>query len=368
MRLLIINFEMDENSGARAWQARVARELAGACEYVVVLTRQLGRFVQPENMHIEVIPRRPLGIPGRLGGKWMVNLQLFRLCRQYRIDACFVHMASEWTYILYPTFRLLGIPVLMWYAHGTVTGKLRLAHQCATRVVTSTPEGFRIPSSKVRVIGQGIDTEVFRPQLVTGPRRDLVTISRVSRRKRLELLLSVMTWLQKDPEGAQLRLRIVGPALNHDDLAYDRELRTRVWDEGLQNSVEFVGFVPQERTPNFYGSAFLHINVSETGSMDKTVLEALSCGCPVLTSNPAFRQLLGGFPNFMIGNESPEAIARQVLDLYHHSDEYSAASLRDLVAGNHDVYSYVRQVTEQLIEMISPKPRTDSATRGCLGS
>lgn len=368
MRLLIVNFEMDENSGVRAWQARVARELAGACEYVVVLTRQVGQFVRPENMHIEVLPRRPLGIPGRLGGKWMVNLQLFRLCRQYRIDACFVHMASEWVYILYPTFRLLGIPVLMWYAHGTVTGRLRLAHQCATRVVTSTPEGFRIPSRKVRLIGQGIDTDVFRPQVSAAPRRDLVTISRVSRRKRLELLLSVMKWLRKDPEGVQLRLRVVGPALNYDDLAYDRELRARVWEESLQDNVEFVGFVPHEHTPNFYGSAFLHINVSETGSMDKTVLEALSCGCPVLTSNPAFRQLLGGSPEFIIGEESPEAIARQVLDLYHHSDEYPAASLRALVVGKHDIYSYVRQVTDQLTEMVSSKPRSDSAAHSCSGS
>ena len=34
--------------------------------------------------------------------------------------------------------------------------------------------------------------------------------------------------------------------------------------------------------PAIYGSAFLHLNLSQTGSMDKTILESLACGCPTL--------------------------------------------------------------------------------------
>ncbi len=351
MRVLIVNFEMDENSGVRAWQARVARELAEACEYVVVLTGRVGQFAQPENMHVEVIPTRPMGVPGRLGGKWMLNPQAFRLCRKYRIDACFVHMACEWTYHLYPTFRLLGIPVLMWYAHGTVTPRLKAAHFCATRVITSTPGGFRIPSSRVRSIGQGIDTDLFLPVAAEPSRHDLVTISRVSRRKRLDLLLSVMGCINRSPEGSQMRLRVIGPALSHDDLAYDRELRARVWNEGLQGRIEFVGFVPQEHTPAFYRTAFLHINVSETGSMDKTVLEALACGRPVLTSNPAFRELLRDYPEFIIHDERAESIAAQVLEIYRRRDSYGLEALRRLIVGSHDIRSFAKKVMAELIEI-----------------
>jgi glycosyltransferase involved in cell wall biosynthesis len=219
-------------------------------------------------------------------------------------------------------------------------------------VVTSTPEGFRIPSRKVRVIGQGVDTDLFRPpEQSIEPRYDLITISRVSRRKRIDLLLSVMDCLCKSPGAPGLRLRVVGPLLTPDDLAYDAELRTRVWKMGLQDRVEFVGFVPQEYVPVFYRSAFLHINVSRTGSMDKTVVEALACGCPVLTSNEAFRAMLADYPEFIIQDERPEAIAEQVLSLYAKRDQYAPAELRALVVGKHDVQTYVQRLLAQLREI-----------------
>jgi len=349
MRILIVNYEMDEDSRVLAWQARVAQEMAWHCEFVAVLTEKLGRFEPPPNMHVETFAPRPLGLPRRFGTALLLSGQAFRLCRRYQIDACFIHMAADWAYYLYPAFRLCDIPVLLWYAHGTVTPRLRLAHACVSRVVTSTPEGFRIPSRKVRVIGQGVDTELFcPPDQYQEPRRDLITVSRVSRRKRIDLLLSVMDCLRRISGAPSLRLRVIGPLLTTDDLTYDLELRKRVWKMGLQDWVEFVGFVPQEYTPAFYRSAFLHINVSQTGSMDKTVLEALACGCLVLTSNEAFREMLAEYPEFILSDERPEAVAEQVLELYTSCNQYDPVKLRSLVVGKHDVQSYVQRLLAQL--------------------
>lgn len=352
MRVLIINYEMNEDAGVLAWQARVAREFARACEFVAILTERVGRFEPLPNMHVETFADRPLGLPRRFGVALLLNRQAFHLCRRYRIEACFVHMASDWAFYLYPTFRLCGIPVLLWYAHGTVTPRLRLAHACASRVVTSTPEGFRIPSRKVRVIGQGVDTDLFRlPEELVEPRQDLLTVSRVSRRKRIDLLLSVMNYLRRKSGVPKLRLRVVGPLLTSDDLAYDAELRMQTWRTGLQDWVEFVGFAPQKYIPAFYRSAFVHLNVSRTGSMDKTVVEALACGCPVLTSNEAFFDMLRDYPEFIIRDERPEAIAEQVLTLYEKQDQYDPVGLRALVVGKHDVQSYVQKVLAQLQEI-----------------
>ncbi|MEM4204977.1 MAG: hypothetical protein QXS54_12995, partial [Candidatus Methanomethylicaceae archaeon] len=108
MRVLIVNYEMDEDSGVLAWQARVARELASYAEFVVVLTDRLGRFEPPPNMHVETLAPRPLGLPRRFGSALLLNGQAFQLCRHYRIDVCFIHMASDWAYYLYPAFRLCG--------------------------------------------------------------------------------------------------------------------------------------------------------------------------------------------------------------------------------------------------------------------
>jgi glycosyltransferase involved in cell wall biosynthesis len=43
--------------------------------------------------------------------------------------------------------------------------------------------------------------------------------------------------------------------------------------------------------PDYYRRASLFINLSTTGSLDKAVLEALACECPVITTNEAFRDL-----------------------------------------------------------------------------
>lgn len=340
MRLLVIAYEMDEKAVTLAWQARVVRELARHCEQVVVLAERVGPHTVPPNVIVQPFARpriRRIGM-GRLAMLW----QTWRLCREQRISAVFIHMAHRHAYRLWPVFAALRLPVLLWYAHGTVTWHLRLAHASVDRVISSTPEGFRLPSRKVHFIGQGVDAELFalRPAPVDQP--ELLAVARLSRRKRIELLLDVMEHLK----GDGFQLRVVGAPLGHGDRSYEAELRDRITRKRL--AVELVGSVPLEVVPRFYRSASLHLNVSETGSMDKDVIEALSCGCPVLTSNPAHRALLTGHPDFIIRDERPEAIAAQVRALYARRADFPPASLRALVVGRHDLCSYAGRIMEQL--------------------
>lgn len=353
MNVLIVNYEMDDASPVLAWQARVARELAGLVEHVVVLTEKIGGHNFAPNMHVENFGRLPLGLPRRLGLPLLYNARVARLCRAHKIDVCFVHMAADWAYYLYPALRLLGIPILLWYAHGTVTPRLRLALACASRVVTSTPEGFRIASSKVRVIGQGVDTDLFQPPATLPDLSgQIVTIGRVSRRKRIDLLLKVMAALRQAQGAPGLTLRIIGPLLTADDRDYLKALEAEVEQLNLRRTVSFKGHIPLAQLPEVYETAWLHLSASNTGSMDKAALEALACGCPVLTSNPAFRELLADYPEFVIDDERPEAIAGQVLTLYRRRASYDPAALRALVVGRHDLKSFARRLVAQMQELL----------------
>ncbi len=350
MRLLVVNFEMDRLSRTMPWSQQVVNLLAESCEEVAVLTSRVGQYDPPPNVHVETLPfPRAMAVPvARLAVVGLANLQALRLARRHRVQVCFIHMAAGWAYYLRPCLRLLRLPVLVWYAHGTVTDELHRAHRAATRIVTSSPEGFRIPSDKVRVIGQGVDTDVFDLPPLEAERRDILAVTRVSPRKQIELLIEVMQHLP------DLRLKIIGTTITRDDQYYEIALRDRVWQLGLHERVEFVGFVPQPYIPTYYRRAFLHLNVSRTGSMDKTVLEALACGCPVLTSNEAFFELLKDYPEFIIHDERPAAIARQVLDLYTRRDQYDRAALRALVVGHHDVHTYVQKLLVNLQEIYKP--------------
>jgi glycosyltransferase involved in cell wall biosynthesis len=351
LKLLIINFEMDDHSGVLAWQASVARALAARCERVWVLTEKIGRFQGAPNLEVDLLQYRPFGVPYRLGGWLLTQARIARECRRRGIDRCFVHMNHPWAYRVQPSFRIAGIPVLLWYAHGTVTPSLRWALRGSTRVITSTKEGFRIPSPKVRIVGQGIDSALFRIPTTYASRDDIVYVGRVSPRKRIDLLLHTLAEIAKRDPSGRIRLRIVGPALTPEDEAYVLEMRRLADTLGVASNVDFAGFIPQERHPALYDTAFLHLNVSKTGSMDKTVLEALACGCPVLTGNEAFREMLAGHPDFLLHTEDPAAIAERVLSLRARLAEFPAASLRALVEGKHDQDSLVGKIMTQLEEM-----------------
>ena len=50
MKLLVINFVMDQDSPVLAWQHGVVTRLAARCERVVVLTERIGRCALPSNV------------------------------------------------------------------------------------------------------------------------------------------------------------------------------------------------------------------------------------------------------------------------------------------------------------------------------
>lgn len=355
MRLALINFEMDGLSDVLAYQCRVARELARHVEFLLVFTEKRGEYESSENMQVELIPSRPMGLPRKLGSGWLYNASALRLMRKHRIDACFIHMNARWTYLLKPTLAAQGIAPVLWYCHGSVTWRLRLAARCARRIVTASPESCRVTPEKVHCIGHGIDTDLFQPAQKAQDANELLYIGRISPRKRQDLLIDTMAAMPARQNGTAVRLRLVGPPLTSADQHFDRTLRARVWNENLEELVRFDSFVPMQHMPRLYRHAFAQINVSQTNSVDKGVLEALACGVPVLTSNVAFFNLLeqAGLGELIIRDERPKAIADQILALHARRADYPPDRLRELIVGHYDLRTYVQRILQHLRESMT---------------
>lgn len=354
MRILVVNFEMDPDSVVLAWQYRIVVRMAAYSERVVVLTQKANVCSLPGNVEVHAIPSWYCKAPFRwMGAKWLANLLLFRLCRRFAFHVCFIHMNMEWAYRFYPCFRWFRIPVLLWYAHGSVSWRLRLAHWCVDRVITSSPDGFRLPSTKTRIIGQGIDTDLFRPTDRPRPTGEVLHVGRISRRKRIELMIHAMAELKSAAPSALIWLRLIGQSLTRDDRRYEAELARLIESLGIGDRVMRTGHVPMDALPKAYQGALVHLNLSTTGSMDKTVLEALACGCPVLTSNVAFVDLFRreGLDMFLVDDPSPGTIARQLLGSFRQQNYCGRAALRNVVLGKHDLSSYVVRVMANIREI-----------------
>ncbi len=270
----------------------------------------------------------------------------FHLRHEY--DTIFVHMNPEYIVLAGLWWRLMGKRVILWYAHGTVTWKLRLAVLFTDRILTSTPEGCRIRSPRLRVVGQAIDTDLFSPQENTGgvsPLR-LVVVGRISTSKGQLLALQALAQLQR--EGIPITLTCIGEPVYPHDHEYLAECEKLTREQKLGSMVSFLG--PKKRTElaTILPTMTLCINMSTTGSLDKAGLEALSAGVPVITANEAFRSVIGGLsPELMLRRQASEDLMRALrwhLALPTAQRQELRDSLRQEVVRHHSLHTFADRI------------------------
>lgn len=267
-----------------------------------------------------------------------------------QVDVVFAHMCPLYAIAAAPYCKLRHVPLVLWFTHGGVNWRLRLAEKLVDRVVTASAESFRLSSPKVIPIGHGIDTERFRPVMRDGPNSPLVILSvgRISPIKDYDTLIEAAHWLINDLGRRDVVFQIVGDVGTPDQQAYLEHLKRRVNDLGLSEHVHFVGGVPYGQVARWYQQCDVFVNLSHTGSLDKAVLEAMACGIPVLTCNEAFVPVLDGLVTQLIfakGN-SVELADKLVVLLSQPSNEREALEqrLRSIVLRDHSL--------DQLIERI----------------
>ena len=310
IRLLWFNLTTDADAPVQGFATNWINAVAPHCDYIDVITMNAGRIAVADNVRIFSLGKeKGHSEPHRAVIFYRI---LFRLLRERPYDACFAHMQPLFSVMGAPFLKLYGVPITLWYTHKAVTHKLQQAERVVHRVVTASPESFRIDSEKVRVVGHGIDTQFFNPTDRTPPDKfTVLSVSRIAPIKRLETIIEAARLLKN--EGSQdFRLRIVGNIYPHDE-PYARQLRDLVATYDLSDVVEFAGEVPHHQIAESYQQASVMVNMSNTGSVDKAVLEAMACGIPVITANEAFEPILARWGHQLLTPmDAPEVLAERI--------------------------------------------------------
>ena len=293
MNILVFNLKMDADDGVLGFTTDWVNALARRCDEVTVITMTMGaQRVAPNVTVYSVGQEKGYSRPRRLLRFYAL---LLNVLRKKRIDACFAHMNPLFALLAAPVLKPVRVPILLWYAHKSVTPTLRAAEKVVDAAVTSSASGFQLPSRKLTVIGQGIDTDRFalpdKPSDGGGPLR-LLSFGRISRVKRLEIILEALAHLKSTAPDIRFECRIIGDPLDSDGRAYLAELKARAEVLGLDREVRFEAGVPFHRAQNAFAEADLFLNPGDTDSVDKTGLEAMSCGVAMITSNIAFEEIL----------------------------------------------------------------------------
>jgi len=231
--------------------------------------------------------------------------QFLRLIASLKYDRVFIHMTPVWGVFGAPVWIARGTPVYLWYTHYKMQLGLKMLGWYGKRLFCATPQSLpQYPSAssgqaavKKVVVGHGIDLSYWpmRPNAASDSKK-LLIVHRLSRSKRVELSVRALQQLPGfsiDIYGIEAE----GP--------YVSELKVLVQSLALEDRVHFHGTISAKDVPALYTRHKLILNMAGE-TIDKTMLEALTCGCYPVTTKRNAEAI--GLP-YSLETDTPAAIA-----------------------------------------------------------
>lgn len=144
---------------------------------------------------------------------------------------------------------------------------------------------YFIPRDKIFIIGNSIDTKLFCPVTIQKD-IDILYVGRLSSEKNLELLLNGV-------KGTNLKVSIIGDGSEFNKL----HALTKLYNI----DVTFHGVIQNDLLPSYYQRSKIFILCSNYEGNPKAMLEAMSCGCPVIGTNiPGIQNLIDSSNGYLI--------------------------------------------------------------------
>jgi glycosyltransferase involved in cell wall biosynthesis len=194
-------------------------------------------------------------------------------------------------------------------------------------------EYYKVPEKKIRVIHNGVDVNKFKPaqdkrkvKEELGFNPDDLTILSVGRlyaRKGLFTLIESMPAVVERFKNAKF---IISGKGQSDEM---RKLLAHAEKIGVKGSIIFTGYYPDKKLPKLYQAADVFAFSTFYEHHPFAVLEALSTGLPVVTTN------VGGIPEtiesgkngFLVEPFNPKQFADRILYLLEHPAEAAEMGL-----------------------------------------
>lgn len=201
----------------------------------------------------------------------------------------------------------------VWYFRYMIPYALKKADRVIT-ISESTKEDIlkmiKISSKKIKSIYLGVDAHLT-PQKERGQQKRLEKYS-ITRpyilfvgmlEPRKNIMGLIRAYAQVKEKDSHHLVLVGKKGWKYEDIFMT------VKELGLQNMVHFLGYVPDEDLSSLYSSATCFVYPSFYEGFGIPVLEAMACGCPVITSNNSSMKEIAGNAAVLIDPENKEAIA-----------------------------------------------------------
>jgi glycosyltransferase involved in cell wall biosynthesis len=178
---------------------------------------------------------------------------------------------------------------------------------------------LEVDARKLKLIYEAVDHDLFKPGDASPARAQVASygvtksfvlfVSSLWPYKNCDGLLRAWAIARQELAGRQLA--IVGPGR---DEKYVNQLHSLAAELGISADVVFVGGIPLEDTVSFYqaADAFVYPSLNETFGLP--ILEAMACGCPVVTSDTSAMPETAGGAAVLSNPKEPASIAQAIVN------------------------------------------------------
>jgi glycosyltransferase involved in cell wall biosynthesis len=189
----------------------------------------------------------------------------------------------------------------------------------STKITSISPNvseelsAYGLNPQTITVVGNGVDENVFIPkQSKTQIEPYVLFVGLFRSGKGVFDLINCAKHVFDERPDVRFVLCGVGPLL--------KSLQARVMKMGFQKRIIFLGYVDRNRIVKLYQNATLLIQSSYHEGFSNVILEAMSCGLPVVANDIAANRnaISSGFNGFLVPPKSPESMASSVLKLLNN--------------------------------------------------
>ncbi|MEK9184816.1 MAG: glycosyltransferase family 4 protein [Patescibacteria group bacterium] len=279
MRILIVTQKVDINDDVLGFFHGWLKEFARHFSKITVICLGKGEFDLSENVKVFSLGKEN-GV-SRIGYVTRFLKIIWQERNSY--DVVFVHMNKEYVLLGALIWKILRKKIMFWYNHPLANIYARVASYFADILLYTSPQSYFAKRKKAIKMSVGIDTELFINYGQKCDTNSILFLGRISPIKNTHILIEAIN--KTDGEGIHTNVTLVGDALEKDALYY----------ETLKNNAENINFekaVANRDSVKIYNNNAIFVNMTKSGSFDKTIFEAMACERVVIASNEGFKGII----------------------------------------------------------------------------
>ncbi|MFH1174628.1 MAG: glycosyltransferase family 1 protein [archaeon] len=259
-----------------------------------------------------------------------------RICalNKYRRINYFIDPASALNFIFPIRKKIIVIYDLNREKEGTIAQKLGYALTAmswsflkkADLIITISEatkknimEQLHIPTSKIRIVYPAVDHKAYRPihfdkkkflkkYDIKEDKKIILYVGTEQNRKNVDVLIRAMSTLRE--LGVKFQFVKIGAHQNEKNRKRNVKL---IRELHLTEHIKIINQVEEKELPLFYNAADVFVFPSVFEGFGMPPLEAMACGCPVITTHKTSLQEVVGDAAIILKKVTPKSIADNIL-------------------------------------------------------